>query len=316
MIKAIDLSILAIALLIQISIGCTALYKMSGDPDISRGLVLSFVFSVYFACTISIGALLHEVGGDQMRNIVDFVRAVSYGYFFQSLLWTLVIRLHITFQASHYHVTWRMGFVFKVIIFIELIGWIIFSTLFVMMEDKVNVLIPFSLGLFLLFLYIIGSVLAVYSFILKLSKLAQDLESTFRTLDVSSKKIELDRDQREISKLSTKYLMLFAIAMVSTVFMLILSLFVNMGSGLRSPILAVDVCISLLTVHLQFGAMGYHYQKWCGCCDAQCNKVMTRSVQNVIQRHTSRRMSLPDREEMDILDPLNGRQTDQDDEAL
>lgn len=301
--KAMDLSILAIAFLIQISIGSTALCKMWGNVNMNTSLIWLFVSSLCFSCVFAIGGLLDDVGGDHIQKMIEFVTVVSYGYFFQSLLWTLVARLHITFKPSHHQLSWRMGFVFTVIIFIELLGWIVFCALFVFMEDTCDPLIPFSLGLSLLFLYMIGSGLAVYLFLAKLSKLAKDRERSLINLNLSARHIELDQGQQRIAKLSAKYLMLFGIAMASTILMHILSYSVNIGSGLRSPILAVDVCINLLTVDLQFAAMGYHYQRWCGCCHAKVNKIMVKRVQSSIYE-TSMQSALSRREEENPLNEL------------
>ena len=253
---------------------------------------------------------MDDVGGDHIEKIIEFVTVVSFGFFFQSLLWTFVFRLYITFKESDHPISPKLIVVFIGIIFIELAGWIVFCALFVFMEDT-NPLISFSLGLSLLFLYIIGSGLAVIGYISKLSNLA-NRERTLINLNLSARHIELDRAQQSITTLSAKYLLLFAIAIGSTILMNISSYFVNIGSGLRSPILALDMCINTFCIFLQFSFAGNQYRKCCGYCHAKCSGRMALRTKNGMYQHAmtmSREMQAKD-----LYDSENDGQTDREDE--
>ena len=291
--KAIDISMLSIALLIQLVIGITAIFKISGNRNINKTSIILFVTSWCFACTFSIGGLLDHFGGGQIRKMIQFVTVISFGFFFQSLLWTLVIRLYITFKESDYPLTSGLIAAFSVIILFEFVGWTVFCTLSLLMREKPEYVARsdyfryfVSLGFSLLISYISGSALAVYSFVERLTKLAEDREKTVIDLSLSAGHIELDRAQQNLSKLSAKYLLLFAVAITSTILMQILSYFVNIGSGLRAPILAIDLCINLLMLYLQFGIERDTYQRCCGCCDTKCSSFMSLKTKRALHRQS------------------------------
>ena len=282
--KVIDKTILSFALLIQLVIGFITIHKLKANRKINGSLNCLFVSSLCFACTFTIGGLAD--GGDSLTAmIIECITVVAFGYFFQSLLWTFVIRLHITFKRSQYRMSSLMMTVFKVIILFELFGWIIFCTFFVFMEDTVDPLISFSLGFSLLFLYIIGSALAVYYFVRNMAKMAKARMTSPKALP-SKKDVKLDRQQENIARLAAKYSMLFAFGIFSTVLMNLLSYSVNIGSGLRAPILTLDLCINLFAVYLQFSFAEGHYNKCCRCCDEKCTNFVSNRTRTLIFRHS------------------------------
>ena len=289
------------------------MYKIYGDPKISKTLICLFVSSSFFACTFSISGLLDKVGGHQFLMIDEFVKILSFSCFFQSLLWTLVIRLHITFKPSQYCMSLRTMIVFKVIILVQFIGWIVYCSLYVFMKQKLNPLVSLSFDLLLFLFYIIGSGLAVYLFLHKLSQIGKDRAKYAIHQNISPQTVQLDRAQQSFSKLSAKYLLLFAIATISTILAHFLGYCVNIESGLRSPILAVDVCVNLFTILLQFGFMGDTYRKCCRCCDVKCSHYMSLRTKSAIYRN-SIVMSSDVQEEAHILKSSNDGRTEEEDQ--
>ena len=235
--KATRFAALAIVLAMQITIGIIAVIKMHRAKRANKVLNMLFIFSLFTACAHTAHAFQYDG-----PLFIEVIGSMSVGLFFVTLLGTLIFRLYISFRGSVYRMSKPLILIFSVIMVIDSAGWIIFSLFYVYIKP-----IPL-LGLSLLLLYIIGSILAVHYFVSNLKKVALARESTLQNLNLDQ--IKLDQKQQELSDFSAKYMMLFALAIVSTIIADILALLiVNRGSGLRAPIWALDICINLYLMY-------------------------------------------------------------------
>merc|ERR1712217_147413 len=100
-----------------------------------------------------------------------------------------------------------------------------------------------------------GCVLAVYLFVCNLSQLSTSLVHLTSTKNaVSLRDVELCRAQYKLSDLSSKYTMLFAFAIASTIVFVLLQFSLN--SYFRGPFFKIDFCVNLWCMYLQFGFAG------------------------------------------------------------
>merc|ERR1712150_345246 len=92
----------------------------------------------------------------------------------------------------------------------------------------------------------------------------------------------MGEQQQTLSDLSSKYTMLFVIALVSTILFHFMILLVNVY--LRSNFMVIDLCINLWCVYLQFAFAKDHYVKCCGYCDARCRNYNSRRTRKTIHK--------------------------------
>lgn len=280
---AIDIAAHTVVLAMQIVVGMIALKKMTQRKNLNKLLNFMFIFSLFCACTYTASEIIEHVFSDDIPLfIILFCEWMCFGFFFVSLLATLVFRLHITFKESTYRMSSALIIIFSVIMVAGSLGWIVLSAVFV--YKGMDHIISFSLGFFLVLLYILGSTLAVYFFVERLHKLAQDRETSVKDVhNVEQNDIRLDRMQQRFSDLAAKYMMLFGLAAASTILLNFLSMFVNIKSGLRSQFWALDLFVNLCCLFLQFSFAKDHYKKWCGCCDRKSRNYVSKRTKYAVQ---------------------------------
>ena len=120
-----------------------------------------------------------------------------------------------------------------------------------------NVIVFYIVCLSCFILYAIGSTLAVHFFVSNLSKMVSTMNG-----------IASDVEQQKLSNLSTKYMLLFAFAIISTILLTVWSLCVNLE--VRPGVIAFDMCINLWCIYLQFAFAEKQYNRYCGWFHKQC----------------------------------------------
>lgn len=305
--NVISLVIHSIALMVQIIIGITALSKISRVKGINKGLTALFIFNLFCGCSYTISTFIDIANASPT---IEFIQWVCLGYFFQSLLWTLVFRLHTTFKQSTYRMSRRTMLIFIMIMFPGTIGWLIWPALLVYTDT--NQWIVLSVVGVLDILYFIGCVLAVIVFVGNISKLMKiGVTTPASPRNLSEKDIKLSIQQQRLSDLSAKYIMLFAMAIASTILLNIVAAFVF---ALRSAVWSIDLAVNILMLYLQFITAKVHYQKWCGFCDRKCREFMSKRTKTEIYRHSIVMHGvMQNSEELDVMQRLNDDRTEQED---
>merc|ERR1719242_2774511 len=79
-------------------------------------------------------------------------------------------------------------------------------------------------------------------------------------------------------------MMLFGIAMASTILINILSFCVQFD--LRFNFFALDSTVNLLCIYLQFSFANNHYRKCCGFCDGKCRDYVSERNRKMIHKHS------------------------------
>lgn len=269
-----NISGITIALLIQCIIASLALHKMARHCKAVHRQYLQFFGSLSFALTTTICQLLRAIPVyDSLSDMYTNIIFVCNLLFHLSLLSTLVLRLHKTFSKSTYEMSkvvyW--GFIAMFLVEIALI-------IAVMLTGYVVI------GLAFYGLYIIGSILAVTFFVRSLSQLARCRAMTLRESVVTPDDIHLDSAQQKLVNLAAKYVLLFILAILSTISALIIYIMVP---DLVSAVAALDFCVNLLCLHLQFHFATKQYHSLCGFLDKQCNKAVTGRTKKAIAKDSS-----------------------------
>jgi len=228
----------------------------------------------------------HQV--DQHSALIDrdirFFAFILWQFLHFSISLTYIVRLHITFKSSVYQMSTRLIVVFICIMIFYHVTMVSGSILFIFTEfTLVGFLLCVVCGFFS---YLIGCVLAVYFFISNLSKLTKDLLTSPRTAIANIvKDVTLDQQQLKLSKLSSKYTMLFAFSITSTV--IFVTVLLSVPHQLRGPFIALDCCVNLWCMYLQFGFAENHYLRCCGWCDKRCRHCGMRRTKKIIYKHSA-----------------------------
>ena len=189
---------------------------------------------------------------------------------------TLVIRLYISFDGSSLAMTKNTVIIFALIFVFELVIMLTASVL--LYSRYTNIAMP--LTFLFVFLYFVGSALAVRLFVVNLSKVAQMQKSSQRQVTPTAVDISLNSKQKIVLHLAAKYILLFFVAISSTI--LSISLFAIWSNSVLivfGPfLLSVDLSVNLWCLYLQFAFAKKHYQKCCGCLDSRCRNIVENRV--------------------------------------
>ena len=305
--NAFEISFGIVGSMIQFAVVASAASKMqtsSGKPPVDWRLKALFfgAFMCAFVPTISdaVGNVLEESGNGYpaATNLVLMVLGSS--YFFVILLGTLVFRLHIIFKDTTYRMSTTMYIVFSLILSVIFIGGtvgVILLEISMQLEAETeNVKSDLNLLIASFFcLYLIGSVLSVALLLNNLSNLAKERASTIRSMNIpeSPSNIDLNKQQMRISDLAARYLGLFVIANLSTIFLSLFSVMIDTESGLKFRLVTIDLTVNLICVHLQFGSAQNHYHRLCGCCDKGFRRITRRRTQSVVYRNVNKSFGDP-----------------------
>lgn len=305
LIKCIRISSLSAALLVQCIIGITAVRKMRKNRNLNVVLTSLFLMCLFCACAFSVCLIaLHSAWGHQgddydmgiTQQIVYFIHCLSIGCFFTTLLLIFSRRLYVIFKDTVYRMSSAQIIMFKVIEWVGLIAWIVFSVLVSFTSLWRNRIVQ-SMLYVVLCLYMIGCILALHLFVLNLSRLAKTLgiTSNLRMIVTDSQNgrtskpddIKLRPQQRDLSNLAAKSMLLFMIAIGSTIISdVIIAFGINFNSGLRDCIYDWDLCVNLWCIYLQFAFAKDHYKKCCGCCDRRLRRWTSKETQRRIYKHS------------------------------
>ena len=256
----VKITIYSISLLLQCVMGTIAIIKMRRDQNTSIFSNILFLLTVFCSCLYCICFIvlicISEDGdmdmatGDVYIQILFVTAYLSFTVFILSVLEMLILRLFLTFKDSVYQMSPVLIAVFKTLSFL-IFGVFIAICILLIFTDS-SFLFLWSLFFGGSILYMIGCVLAVYFFISNLSKLAKAREMTMRDLNIPEMDIKLDPHQQQLSDLAAKYMMLFVIAMGSSILThSVFKYFVNHSSGLRMVFISIDNTVNLFCMYLQ-----------------------------------------------------------------
>ena len=287
--RPIYLVLAPICLTMQLALGIAGFIHFRKEPNIGWKLKLLFYISLSCSCVALTSFLLQHAVDSMMSNPewtdnLKMVGGCSFMVFMMTLLSTLVLRLHLTFQSSIY----RMSKKTKSSFIAMFIMMTLMTFLFLILGSLGTYSrFAFMLILFFIILFLIGSAMAVGLFVNNLRLLINTRSSSKYNVDITVDAIQLDQNQQKLSDLAARYLLLYTVATASTVVTWILLILMSRIAGIDVRLLIpVDWCINMLCVYLQFGFVSHHYKRLCGCADACCRTVISKQTRRSIRRFT------------------------------
>jgi len=285
--NTVEISGVAIALTFQLCLGVLVFHQIRHHS--TAGQTLKFMFAVswfsacsHATCNIAGNVLYFMSSPDQIYAI--YAEYAFFSLFMQVFLATLVLRLYVTFKSSMFKmgkqticlfaVTFVILFILSMLV---LIGWIL---VFNFGRDDIGWTIANYSDIAFVILYVIASFFAVRFFVINLKKLAIMRVESQSKATASADAISFDEQQQKLLDLSAKYILLFVVAVLSSgfnyVFMYVVSL------EMAGLLVAIDFCINLFCLYLQFAFAGGHYKKCCFCLDARCSAVVSKRTKRAI----------------------------------
>lgn len=299
-IKIIKVSGMALAVIIQLCIGTLTYSKLRhAESQTRRELPFLFFIAVLSALVFTIGAVISNLmwvlyGSHPTISIATVTVPFFYCFFLITLLGTLVTRLYVTFKGSSLEMTQRTVQIFLIIFVFESISSILTCTghaLIVYGYDNIGDTITYPTACSFYILYIIGSALPVRLFTGNLSKIAK-MQRNSNLVHLShsghsdtspvAQDTSLNSKQLTLLHLSAKYILLFFVAVISTILTYVLIVIVSFEC--RGLFMAFDLCLNLFCMYLQFAFAKKHYQKCCGCLDSRCRMCVLNRARKAIHK--------------------------------
>ena len=304
---AFNLFVNVVGIFIVLFVGLIFIKKQNDSKSGSSIVILFYVSFVL--------VLIYLIFGTTTKILYFSAQAIPYqtfmsiqrpfGLFFYLIpLLTLVLRLHITFKDSTFRMSTRTIYLFSILLIVCIIAAIVnaIGTGVLNSDSDQTVTIgEYMVSVFYLLywlLYFVGSTAAVWYFVGNLSKLAKLRSTSLRDVTVKEDDIKLDSTQQRMVNLSAKYILLFCVAMLSTVLVIVghMSLgFIQHDSGLfviEYIIWAFDFCLNFICLYLQFSFATEHYHTFCGCLDKICRKMVSKRTQRAIHRQSISRCEI------------------------
>ena len=292
---------------------------------VSRLLPLLFFLSVFLALLITILFLVRVTLDQEDTLYIGLMINSSIPSFFVILLLTLVTRLHVTFAKSAFAMSKCKMFLFLIIFLLQFACILILNLVNLLNKDEsiiyqnVNWIVPslFSLSFF------VGGIIAVHFLVDNLSKMIQIRARS--VIDVMAKvgDISLDSNQQNLIALSSKYILLFCIAMCSTILINIVIgiLFQDSDTGISGIhcgtaskgfnahliprydagdcshrigfFYSFDYVFNLLCLYWQFAFAVDEYVCFCGCLHRMCIGIWSERSRKSIHRLSAGNQSAP-----------------------
>ena len=281
-----------IAFIIQCYIGGLLYSKLRrSGSKINPKLVFLFTLSAAFALLFTISCILIAVflvvyGWPHLTIKYSISISSFFFWFFLSiLLLTLFTRLYLTFRETIWKMNRRMITIFIIIfvfLFVSNIVAGLGNALYVHGHETVGWQLGWAAAYPSLFFYVVGSALCVRLYTSNLSANAKwQAESIEKEIE-RAESVSLNRRQLRLLNLSAKYILLFFLAVSSSIFSLALIRFVSYRA--RGAFASFDLCVNLWCLYLQFAFAEKQYQKCCGCLDSRCRAKQVNRIKKIMHK--------------------------------
>ena len=288
-----------IAVILQSCIAATTYSKIRQTESTKRReLPALFLFAFISGLIFTTGAIISNLmwilyGSHPAISVATVTVPFFYCFFMITLLCTLVTRLYVTFQASSLRMTKTTVYTFVIIFALLFIAAILVCTghAFLVYKyggDVIGELVVYPMAALFYILYVIGSALSVRLFVVNLSKIAKMQRSSLSECSISpkAKDMSLNSKQLNLLHLSAKYILLFFVAIAST--LLAYLLIIVLSFECRGLFMSFDLCINLFCLYLQFAFAKMHYKRCCGWLDARCRSMVLKRAKKVMHREAIR----------------------------
>ena len=282
-------------LLAQCVIFFIAISQMMKKERVALKFKLLFGASFICSSTVTTGMVVPSLFWDSLEPTTHalmrgLISAAMFD-FYVCLLAILVLRLKVTFDDSIYKMSTRtFHFFICILVILPTLSTAVatLSALGAMWYSDGDPNTPYptwynlsvvSVVLLFVFLFALGSVAAVFHFVNNLKLLSMTMSELPSPTNIE-KEHSLNANQRRYSDLSARYLMLFGIAIISSLTMVVLVF--AFGWEIREVFWTADEVVNLLCIYLQFSFATKHYKICCGCLDLRARRVMGKYNKKMI----------------------------------
>jgi len=275
-----------VSLIFSISIGLMARYQFQRfDPQkVHNPSKIAFFAAVTFSCVQSIGGigqnLLCTVTGNNTKIALIFLSFFGHWARMQCVVAILIFRLHATFRDSLFPLS-AVKFKFMTCLFLTVqFLWImeVALTLNAMFGVPRDTTEPFVMHRWIWALCVVTLVLFAALCIATVISFCNRLLSTAKELSKWTNNQRLDRKQRKIIDVSSKYLTLFLVAMLSTVTQFATASLLNFSGNDATILLGADCSVNLFCLYLQNEFASKQYHNKCRRIDAFCRWALSRNL--------------------------------------
>ena len=288
----INMSGVGIIIIVQLYIGALAYRKIRrNESKISRELV--FLFFLCVACGLlragcDVTGWIIQLSSNSLPliTIAWACGALFNNLFYLLLLFVLVLRLHLTFKGTSLRMSKHSIYFFAIMFVVLFLLSIVFAVgvCFFKLNDQIGWILILSAIIPGAFLYICVCALAVRFFVNDLSMIAKMQNRSQQDVTARAGDISLNGKQLKLLNLAAKYILLFFVAILSTIFSYFLVFIV---SWIFSAMLSsIDLCVNLLCLYLQFAFAANHYGKCCGCLDSRCRAMVLERTKTEIHKES------------------------------
>ena len=293
------ISLTSICLICQMGIGFITGRQMASHKNIRTQFKVTFGACLVFAIAGTIMEILWSPIFWDSWNITTIVILICFNVLcgfslFTCSLLILVLRLRLVF-SEFMQMSNRIYIGFKCILTVLYLIILFLCIVVVMAADYSTdtftddtyshevFIVIYVLGFSFFVLYSIGTVCATLFFLNNLRNVALSQVSSPCNLEED---IPLNKQQQRIINLASRYALLFLIAVSSDIVIIVLlNSTVNIESGIRYVLFAMDFTINLICVYLQFAFSGEHYRRCCGCIHMIWKKRVGNIVRRAIRKH-------------------------------
>jgi len=249
----------------------------------------SIAFTVLSVLTISLCLLSHRKAALITAAISTFVYAVLF-----LCVWAnLTMRLFVAFRESVYKINQRsvIGYIITfVFLLLNATAASVCQLLMLVGEKDMvpSIWVLFSLGILFMAVFSISALVVVTSFLDKLLILGKARTKKQIKVFCEEEPIGLNKMQKQLMRLSSKYISLFLMASFSS-FVTMFSGFYESATDLRISmfLVPIDCCVNLICIYLQYEFAVHHYTRCCNKPDRMCKAIMTKIWVDSI--HSTRR---------------------------
>jgi len=260
-------------------VGAVGIHLLRASENMRKSLIVLFAVCVVSADLYLIGVIItnshavYEAPVFVQMGVQLLTGFLSIVYL--CLLVTLVLRLQITFEQSVWKVSGRVQICFGVALsaWVCLLIAINITYYFGVYEgDAAMWIVTGHLYRAATAIYAILCAVAVYLFVRNLMRLA---ESQASSMDLDNP--VANKRQIHIIELSTKYLLLFLFAIISS----LLSAAVSeaLGDGMWGILPPIDLCINVLCLLLQYPLANAQYRSACNIVHSCMVHLLTRRIE-------------------------------------
>ena len=218
------------------------------------------------------------------------IHYAGYVVLIKSVLYTLLLRLHLTFKDSAFELTSSQYKILAILAVVDIIFSfvsLIMGIIITFTESPLNYFGTFDymqMGMLITstILYLTITIYGMYLFSSKLLILIELQATSLRNV-VDINTVALNDTQQELLQRTSRYIILISIAMITSLFTWILWIFWIDMPGIRI-INNIDCTTNVICLYLQYPFATKYYDRYCKCTNKCLNMILSRQTTKHLEK--------------------------------